>query len=127
MDKLKKNKHHIVKIVISLIVIPVITLFLNKVVVGKSQPIPLFGLVSIGITYILLTVYDITIIKESEKTMEYINKNARNIKLIKEDVRVLQSVVHSEEKKKIREQNAQRAMKRKGEVFEGGGPSGGPG
>lgn len=112
-NRLQRNKHHIIKIIIAIAVIPTLTVVLDRYILNDSIPILATMAASIGITYVLVTVYDTVITTEMDKMMEQLTRNTEDIIVIKEDIMDLQVEVFKEDASKIRDRNWERAAKRR--------------
>ena len=115
--QLKKNKHHMIKMLISIVVIPTVTVLLDSYVFTEGTPIYLSMLISTWATYMLLSVYDGIITRETQTAKSQIIKNSLAILVIEEDVRALQEEVYKESKAEVRARNYTKAMRRKGDTY----------
>ena len=115
--QLKKNKHHMIKMIISIVVIPTVTVLLDSYVFTEGTPIYLSMLISTWATYILLSVYDGIITRETQTAKSQIIKNSLAILVIEEDVKALQKEVYKESKAEVRARNYTKAMRRKGDTY----------
>lgn len=111
-EKLKENRHNIYKSLIALVFIPVVTSLITRHLHLVDMTRFTYIAIVIGISYISTTIYDWVVLKEPKRTLEQIAENSLDIRLIKEDVRELQRVVHKDEKEEIRRMNAERARRR---------------
>lgn len=116
----KQNKHHIIKMIIAIILVPTVTSVLDNFVFGEGIPIYLSMLISTWATYLLLTIYDGVIVRETQRAKSQIIKNTVAILVIEEDVKALQEEVYKEDVAGVRARNYTKAMKRKGESYMGG-------
>lgn len=116
----KKNKHHLAKVFIAIVAIPLTTILLDSYVFSESTSVYLSMLMSSWATYILITIYDGVIIRETQRAKRQIVRNTLSILVIEEDVRDLQKEVYQGEKQVKREENYVKAMRRKGETYMGG-------
>lgn len=112
-----KNKHHVAKIIISVILIPVVSILLDRFVMGDSVPLWVSMAISTWATYVLITIYDRVLTRDSQRAKSQIIKNTLDILVIKEDVKKLQEEVYKEDIEKIRQRNMHIAMMRKGTVY----------
>lgn len=115
--QLKKNKHHMIKMIISIVVIPTVTVLLDNYVFTEGTPIYLSMLISTWATYMLLSIYDGVITRETQTAKTQIIKNSLAILVIEEDVKALQEEVYKESKAEVRARNYTKAMRRKGDTY----------
>lgn len=113
----KKNKHHTYKLLIAVIVIPTITTVLDTYVLGESAPMYLAMIISAWATYIILSIYDGVITRETQLAKAQIIKNSLAILVIEEDVKALQAEVYREGKQEVRADNYAKAMRRRNDMF----------
>lgn len=114
LDKIVEYKHQILKLLVAAILIPLLTLGLERYVLGNDIPILVVMALSVGVTFLIISIYDLIVDQESEKARSQIARNTVNIMVIKEDVKALQEEIHKEDAKTIRERNWERALKRRG-------------
>lgn len=88
-------------------------MLLDKYIINESIPFVLYTLISVGITFSLITIYDITISRETKREMSQIARNTLDIKYIQEDVQILQAIVHEESMLEVRAENARRVADRR--------------
>lgn len=113
----KKNKHHMYKLLIAIIVIPTITTVLDTYVLGESAPMYIAMIISTWATYIILSIYDGVITRETQLAKTQIIKNSLAILVIEEDVKALQAEVYREGKQEVRADNYAKAMRRRNDLF----------
>lgn len=118
--QIDKNKHHIIKLLIALVAIPMTTTILDTYVLGDVAPIQISVYISVWATFVLLTIYDGVITRETQRAKDQIIENTLSIIVIEEDIRNLQREVYKGNKMDIRAQNYAKAKRRKGESLLGG-------
>lgn len=119
--QLTKNKHHIIKLGVAIIVIPGLTILLDTYVLRRYTPSWVSMIISVWATYLLISLYDGVVTRETQRAKTQIVKNTLDILVIKEDIKDLQLEVYKEEKSNIRADNHRKAMARRGTVYPKGG------
>lgn len=112
-----KNKHHVIKVAIAILVIPSLIMLLDGYILEGTVPKMVTTLISFWATYLIISLYDSVISREAQRAKNQIVRNTLDVLVMKEDIKTLQAEVYKESKEEVRAKNLEVAMKRKGDTY----------
>jgi len=107
------TKHRIAKLIIAFVVAPLIIVFTvtNFITVETSPQLYLLYFTSgVALVYILITLYDIFISKETKTIRENTQRNKEDIEAMKHDIRDIKEIIESIYEKSFKEVSEEKTI-----------------